>query len=574
MNRCISNCSFFRVRHTAIALTLGLLGIAAAQNFVFTSGNPKYDKPFADAKANIAFNTKGTAPNTVFHAGAFWDQVWTRDGSYSIEMACGHIDPATSGNTFTYTTTTINPYGKVQLQDVCGHFGGWPALTDGIVWATGAWAYYRQTGSSAFLSTAYPVIRASLVMAETEVQDKADGLFRGCASFMESNSGYPVAFANNGTMVGSTKAGSTNMLHYNAYVVADSMARLLGKPQPTLDTLRQKEAALKTAINTNLWNASKGYYYYFKYANGAKLDRNEGLADAFAILYDIADSAKKASILANTIPSPWGYVCQYPQDSSWMDYTRGTPDYYHTNKVWPFVSGYIAWAASRMKNQNAFMINMDKCAQLWAKSNPGEWREFYRTEQGTPDGGGQQLWSASGYISMVFHGLFGMDCRVNGIKFDPMVPDTFKNALTLNNFLYRNMTLNMSVQGPGKYLSDFKLDGVSKPDAFVPATLTGTHTIAMTLTNSPLAELPGSRGPAQQPVRIRSCASTPSGAVLWFETSRPVHVSMYSPSGRFIGGFTGGNGIVTIDNSKVKAGTYLVKWKSGTAGGMEKVLLK
>ena len=99
--------------------------------------------------------------------------------------------------------------------------------------------------------------------------------------------------------------------------------------------------------------------------------------------------------------------------------------------IWPFVQGYMAWAATKIKNMAAFTNNIDKLAQLWAHTPGGEFMEFYRPEQGTPDGGHRQLWSAAGYISMVFHGLFGMNFDVDGIRFDPMVPDTFKNAMTL-----------------------------------------------------------------------------------------------------------------------------------------------
>jgi hypothetical protein len=48
------------------------------------------------------------------------------------------------------------------MQDCCGHFGCWPALTDGIVWATGAWELYCITGDRDFLAGAYPIVRNSL----------------------------------------------------------------------------------------------------------------------------------------------------------------------------------------------------------------------------------------------------------------------------------------------------------------------------------------------------------------------------------------------------------------------------
>jgi hypothetical protein len=553
-----------------LCIALGSTGIFA-QNFVFTSGNPKYDRPFADAKANIASNTKTSGTSTVFHAGAFWDQVWTRDGSYSIEMACGHIDPVTSRSTFNYITTTWNGL-TVQLQDVCGHFGGWPALTDGIVWATGAWAFYRQTGDPSFLSYAYPIIRNSLLRAETEVRDASDGLFKGCSSFMESNSGYPGSFANSGAKVGATKAGSTNMLHYHAYVVADSMARLLGKPQATLDSLNTKIAALKNAINTQLWNATTGYYYYYKNADGTKNANNEGLADAFAILYNIADSAKKASILNNTLPSAWGHVCQYPQYPEWMDYSKGDADYYHSDMIWPFVQGYIAWAAATVKNQNVFMFNMDKCAQLWAKSNPGEFREFYRPLDGTPDGGGQQLWSASGYITMVFHGLFGMNFDVDGIRFDPMVPDTFKTAMTLNNFIYRKDTLNMTLTGPGKYLKEFRLDNVVQANAFIPGTLTGKHTVIITTSTTPVGVLPAVHSVPLSQNRMRVGVNPAGNVCLHFDSREKIAVSLYSPLGRFAGTFTSSNGSVTLSKNAFHSGTYIATWRSENAAGTQKIL--
>jgi hypothetical protein len=576
-----------RVALMAVCIAVGGQGIANAQNFVFTSGNPKYDQPFADAKANIASNTKGTPPNTVFHAGSFWDQVWTRDGNYSIEMACGLIDRQTSRNTFDYTATTVAPYGKVQLQDVCGHFAGWPNLTDGIVWATGAWAFYRQTGDAAFLSYAYPIIRASLNRAEAEVRDPADSLFKGCSSFMESNSGYPIAYANNKTQtgysVGNSKAGSTNMLHYNAYIVADSMARLLGRPQATLDSLRQKAAGLKKAITTHLWNATRGYYYYIKQYNGTKVDRNEGLADAFAILFNIADSAQKVSILANTIPSAWGYVCMYPQDNSWISYQTNpnapTADYYHSNKVWPFVSGYIAWAATKMKNQNAFMINMDKTAQTWKKGvtapSIGEFREFYITESGLPlNGGTQQLWSAAGYLSMVFHGLYGMNFCVDGIRFDPMVPDTFRTAMTLNNFLYRNMTLNMTVLGPGRYLQSFRLDNVEQAP-FVPGTLTGTHTVYMVLSNTPVSMPAYTRSVAAMANdRIQVSSNLMQGVSLHFDSHKTVSLALYSLAGKIIGEYATSNGIVTINKKDYRPGSYIARWQSAGVSGVQRILLK
>ncbi len=579
-------------------------GTVFAENFAFASGNPKYDNPFKNAKANIDTNTVTAADGSkVFNAGSFWSQVWERDGSYSIEMAAAHLDPATSKNTFNYNTATWNG-ALAQRQDVCGHFGGWPNLTDGVVWATGAWAYYRVTGDQSFLAWAYPIVRNSLLMAETPgaggwtVLDKTDSLYRGCSSFMESNSGYPVAFQGNQDYsvmtkpaVGNTKSGSTNMLYYHAWIVADSMAKLLGKSQATIDTLSVRASTIKNAINKQLWNASKGYYYYVKYQDGTtKLDRNEGLADAFAILYDIADSAKKASILNNTVPSAWGVMCQYPQDPDWMCYvktgcqTNADADYYHTGMIWPFVQGYYAWAASKEKNVNVFMNELDKLARLWAKPDTrntasnkpttgGEFLEFYHPEDGAPDGGHRQLWSAAGYFSMVVHGLFGMNFDVDGIRFDPTVPDTFKNGMTLNNFLYRKDTLNITVSGSGKYLQAFKLDGVAQA-AFVGGSLTGKHTVSITMGTTPVSLLPASHGSAAVAEKIRVSANATHGVNLNFSVHKNVTVSLFDVRGKLSRSLSAADGTVCLARNEFSSGAYIVRWRCGNETGSQTVVLK
>ncbi len=69
----------------------------------------------------------------------------------------------------------------------------------------------------------------SLKRAERDAFFRNEGLFGGCSTFMESNSGYPKKYAMNGPMVAKTMALSTNLLYYRGYVIAARLARLLGE---------------------------------------------------------------------------------------------------------------------------------------------------------------------------------------------------------------------------------------------------------------------------------------------------------------------------------------------------------
>jgi len=446
-----------------IALS-ALAGQGAAGGFDFSSGVPAVDQAYQKARRVIAADVQ----DGKFLAGQNWQQVWTRDTSYSVELACALLHPDVSKTTLLGLTQQVDGIGECWYQDKCGHFAGWPNLTDAIVGASGSWALYLVTGDRELLRPIYDRTVRSLQRAERDAFDPKLGLFRGCSSFMESNSGYPKDYAMKGERVGKTCALSTCLLYYRGYLVAAEAGKVLGED---VRPLREKAAKLKEAINARFWQADKGYYAYFIDENGVPNPRMEGLGEAFAILTGVADAKKANQILKNTPTTPWGFPCLWPQFEEWRDYKRDFAHYYHNGMIWPFVEGYWAWAATDMKNVPVFTRELDALVKLSEKNDT--FMELYRPEDGKPDGSPRQLWSASGFISMIYHGLFGMDFTEAGVRFAPVVPAQF-NQLVLENVKYRNSQLRIVVKGNGTKVSQCKLDGKSaKP--FVPASETGAH---------------------------------------------------------------------------------------------------
>jgi len=423
------------------------------------SGRSRVDAAYAKAVRDVA----GSVSNGTFVAGESWPSVWVRDASYAIDLGAGLVHPDVSRATLRGVAG-----GGAWVQDRAAHFGGWPRLTDAIVGAVGAWATYLATGDDDFLRWSQDITRVTLERAEREVFD--GGLFLGCASFMESNSGYPPRYAFNGRAVGATKALSTNVLHYRGYTVAARSATLLGQdPEP----FHTKAAALRQAINDRLWLPEEGRYAYYEDADGRLSDRWEGLGTALALLWGVADDDMAASIFRTVTPTRHGLPCLWPPYPLWKPWLLKDEYHYHNGTVWPFVQGYWGWAAAARGERHVFAQELTSLADLAAQAPT--FHEFYRGTR--PDGSARQLWSAAGYLALVHYGLFGISLDTNEIRFRPVVPAGF-GELRLTGFTVRDLTLDITVTGTGA-VARCTVDGVEREA--VPTTLTGQHTVEITL---------------------------------------------------------------------------------------------
>jgi glycogen debranching enzyme len=435
--------------------------------FSFASGLTPYDRAYEKARRVLAADVK----EGKFLAGQNWAQVWTRDTSYSTELACAVLHPDVAKTTLLGLTQQVEGVGECWFQDKCGHFAGWPNLTDAIVGASGTWSLYLVSGDRDLLRPLYDRTVRSLARAERDALNAKLGLFSGCSSFMESDSAYPRQYADNGEKLAKTCALSTCLLYYRGYLVAADAGALLGED---VQPLRQKAARLKDAINSQFWLPEKGYYAYYVDADGKLDDRMEGLGEAFAILTGVADAGRARQILASTPTTSWGFPCLWPQYEEWRSYKTDFAHYYHNGMIWPFVQGYWAWAASESKDVKVFGRELDALVKLSEKNET--FMELYRPEDGRPDGSPRQLWSASGFLSMIYHGLFGIHFEQAGLRFAPVVPERFQQV-SLANFKYRGATLQIVVRGHGTKIGKFLLDGRQEQRPVFAAGSRGNHQV-------------------------------------------------------------------------------------------------
>jgi hypothetical protein len=463
-------------------------------------------------------------PNVgIVRAGGGYPQPWTRDASVNSWNATSLLNPALARNTL-WSTVDKDADGNLRVQQDDQQW-------DQVIWVTAAWNHYLVTGDTTFLREAYQTAADTLTIREhatTAGYNPTYGLFTGASFFNDGIAGYPAppADATESVSTGSmpwpgVATGmflSTNEVYYAAYVDAANMAERLGRPDAEVGAYRAKAAALKAAINKRFWNPETGRYDYMLLADGTAGPYQEGTGLAFALTFGIADRSQAKSILAHAEEMPWGMPDTYP---NWARYSDEQPGR-HNAIVWPVVQGLWATALARQGAQGAFASETAKLAEL-ADANSGFW-EIYNGHTGVVDGGWQRLgdtvkfhwgsepdqtWSATAFLSMIHSGLFGLDFGDRSLSITPTLPAGWGDV-TLRGLHYRDATLTIALHGAGTKIRSFTVDGRRVHGHTLPASLTGTHTVEVTLAGAPDQD----RDADHVPDKRDRCPDTPGTAAL------------------------------------------------------------
>jgi hypothetical protein len=434
----------------------------------------KSDFPITDAIYNLSLEEmqKAIEPDSTFRTGKEWAGVWTRDISYSIILSMAYLQPRVARNSL---LRKVNKKGKI-IQDT-GSGGAWPVSTDRMIWAVAAFELYKATGDKDWLEQAYRIIRSSVDDDLNNIYDPKTGMAKGESSFLDWREQTYPKWMQPADIYNSENLG-TNAVHYQANMVLFQMATLLNDHT---SAVKYKGIAdrIKKGINKYLWQPGKGYYGQYLYGRNYKIlsPKAEALGEALTVLFDIADSSRQQDIIQHTPLTPFGISCIYPQ-------IPGIPPY-HNNAVWPFVQTYWLWAAAKTGNERAVMESITDIYRPAAMflTNKENFVADNGDFQGTQINSSNMLWSLSGNISIIHKVIFGIHFNTDGLLFQPLVPKALDGKRSLSNFSYRRATLNIEMEGWGNQISSFMLDGKRMPRAFIPAEISGTHSIRVLMAN-------------------------------------------------------------------------------------------
>lgn len=442
-----------------------------------------------------------------FETGRLWTYVWTRDTSYSVNLALGSMDPIRARNSLEFKLSARRGGGDVQVVQDTGTGGAYPVSTDRVVWALAATEllkYLDGDARVAFRDRAWEAVRNTVEHDRALVWDSTDGLYTGEHSFLDwREQSYPAWTATDTVHIGMSKSLSTNVLHYAALDAAASFAA--ERNDASAARYRMWADALRTAIRTRFWNADARQFSAFSTTtlDPAPVRRWDLLGTSLAVLTGVADDTQaRAAVASYPHAGRGGAPVLWPQ----QQFTA----IYHNRSMWPFVTAYWLRAARRVRNDAAVNRNVTALVRGAALNLSNmENLEFLsgasRVEDGMYSGpvvnSQRQLWSVAGYLAMVHDVIFGLEAGATGVRFRPYVTRELRNTLfanadsiVLNDFPYRGKRLDVVLSLPprgtnreGAYaVGSVRLDGREVGEMFLGGTaLPARGLVEVTLTDTP-----------------------------------------------------------------------------------------
>lgn len=483
------------------------------------SSLPRLVTPYLieEAAYNIGLDESVNAvePDGTLRTGVEWGGVWTRDVSYSIIHSLSFIQTEAAK---TSLMCKVNTKGEI-VQDT-GTGGAWPCSTDREIWVGAAWEIYKVTGDMEWLKTVYPICKNSLAVDMRTVFEKETNLVRGESSFIDwREQSYPRWMEP--ADIYDTKCLGTNMVFYIALTSVAEMGRILGDEE-SASYFDQMASLVKKGINDNLWMEDKGYYA--QYLGGRNNDllytKSETLGQALSIIYGVAEG-ERAERLSQSAP-----VVDFGAPVFWPWIPDQPP--YHNQAVWPWVQAYWIHACAATGNEPGVLHGVGsvwRAVMMYATNkenfvaDTGNWK-------GTQINSSNMLWCLAGNLSITFKLLMGINFEADQLVFAPMVPKNLKADRKIENFRYRNSTLDISVSGYGDSIKSFSIDGQKKDAAVVPADLEGHHTVEIVMSDSfakdlTINEQPACWTPEMPKVNIEN------GSVSWNAVNGADHYDVY-----------------------------------------------
>jgi hypothetical protein len=284
-------------------------------------------------------------------------------------------------------------------------------------------------------------------------------------------------------MIGQLKALSTNVLHFQAYQVAATMATELDMKKDAT-VFRAQANALRRNVDRAYWSPSSHTYGYFKDEKNSLDGRWEALGSLLACRTLL--SAACDEILAAAPIGPYGVPSVWPQYAEWIaaekEWDPGqTGGYRHNGMVWPFLEAYAGWMAAREGRTDRWLQALGNLINLAGRDLTH--RQFHHPQTGRGGGERGDLLSAAALVGLILRGALGIELGHSSMTLAPNLPGGLASPtpLRITGLRYRAADVNVTVRGGGRSVRSVKLNGSPIPRAELPADAAGKNEIEIEL---------------------------------------------------------------------------------------------
>jgi len=471
-------------------------------------------------------------------AGLSYPDPWTRDAAFNTWNGVGLLIPEVMKNTLLSCLTKGDAtagmgegcHDEAGSQVPNGVISIAGQYWDRIIWTIGAWVYYCQNGDKEFLKTAFEAIKNSLPYLEENEFDEEMNLFRGGACIADGLGAYGDIYSNveksgifqwpekNSDLRHPQGAGlplmamSTNCLYAESYRLLSLMAEELGETEdPRWCEMCQK---VISGIQKHLWDKENQLFKVYIDPWDSAGARQECLGNCFALLFGIANEEQRALIVKNQPhfdfgpPAVWPNYPRYEKAnipiqscpegrediaaenlvlSEFCEIRKGLAC--HGGSVWPLIMGIYGDAVLKQKYPDLFDLEMDLMADIFSRAVQSP--EIVHPDCGAPGGAVveangspdsiqrtvscyRQTWSATSYLRMILHGIFGIECLPDKLRFSPHLPEGMDSAELLG-LPYREAILNIKIIKSNE--NTILLDGAEVLE--IPGNLSGKHEVIL-----------------------------------------------------------------------------------------------
>ncbi|MDE6378207.1 MAG: hypothetical protein K2K72_05625, partial [Duncaniella sp.] len=327
-----------------------------------------------------------------------------------------------------------------------------PEISSNLAWTAAAWEVYCATGSTTWLKEAYGIARRTLAKRLPVLKSPYGGLLYSAPAYL-----YPLSpgSANYPAWMGAVDVYQSlslgiNTWHYATLQALSLMARELSLPEA--ERYAKEAATLRESINDTFWVPQHSRYGAYCYGSLYPLlfPAADNMANPLCVILGIATTEMGQRAVASRLSLPKGFPTLYPLPAG-ADLKYSAP-----------VQALQVIAAARVKDEEQVLSAL---GPLWAA---------VLNENVT----------SSSWTAAMLRGLLGITLSADRLSFAPMLPAHFRDGVSLRGLPWREAVLDINLRGAGSKIISFSVDSVNQSSPTLPADLTGTHTIDITLSGS------------------------------------------------------------------------------------------